>query len=98
MRTLILLATVLLLGSRPVPAQDRDTKVRNDRTTFAAARPAKLVPLRAMSKRNIEHRGSRHRSPLPVLLAPCGATQRVFVHTRKEQLDMLRRKRCRNDA
>jgi hypothetical protein len=43
-------------------------------------------------------RGYRHRSPLPETLARGGATQRVFLHTRKAQLDILKGKHCRCDV
>src|SRR4051812_33813523 len=38
MRTLLLLTGLLLLAPTQLQAQDRDTKVRNDRTTFEASR------------------------------------------------------------
>jgi serine protease Do len=38
MRTLSLVAGLVLLSAGPLPAQDRDTKVRNDREAFRAAR------------------------------------------------------------
>jgi len=43
-------------------------------------------------------RGYRHRSPLPRTLARGIATQRVLIHSRKKQLDILRGKRCHCDV
>ena len=43
-------------------------------------------------------RGYRHRSPLPKTLAQGSAIQRVFVHTRKEQLGILKGKHCHCDV
>jgi hypothetical protein len=43
-------------------------------------------------------RGYQHRSPLPKRLARGSAIQHAFVATKRAQVEMLRKKRCRCDV
>lgn len=48
--------------------------------------------------REMAVRGYTHQSPLPKRLARGSGIQRVFVATRRVQVDILRKKRCRCDV
>jgi hypothetical protein len=48
--------------------------------------------------REMTLRGYAHRTPLPKSLARGSGVQRVFVATRRTQIEILKRKRCRCDV